>query len=227
MGRIRLFFKGLVDFEFPADFDDKFSFLFVEKINKFIESEKKFKNYTFFTFSDFVIEQAINTGNSVISTSGIVSVVLSSVDDKFLKKFTSFLLDENDLRFDYNKLPLFKFEFLEDADFSVGESNFICVSPIYLKNFPKEGNLFSFLENSLKKDYCTYHNLKKCDLSCELFTSGDYFKEYVEKSTINKYDDHYYFLDLYMRGDAELISFAYDAGLGYDTNKGFGMLDLY
>ena len=226
LGRIRLFFAGLLDFEFPKDFDDKFSFLFVEKINKFIEVERDFENYTFFTFSDFVIEQVINTENSLISTNGIVSVVLSSVDDKFLKKVTAFLL-ENDLRFDYNKLSLFKFEFLENVDFSVGESNFICVSPIYLKNFPKEGNMFSFLENSLKKNYCIYHNLKKCDLSCEIFTNGDYFKEYVEKSTGNKYDDHYYFLDLYMQGDAELISFAYDAGLGYNTNKGFGMLDLY
>ena len=227
MSRVRLFFEGLVDFEFPKDFDDKFSFLFVEKINKFIEDEKGFENFTFFTFSNFVIEQLINTENSFISLNGVVSVVLSSVNEKFLRKFVAFLLDDSNLYFEFNVLSLFKFEFIEDVDFTVGESNFICVSPIYLKNFPKDGNLFSFLERSLKRNYCIYHNLKKCNLFCEIMTNGDYFKEYVDNSTSNKYDDHYYLLDLCILGDEELISFAYDVGLGYDTNKGFGMLDLY
>lgn len=227
MGRIRIFFEGLADFEFPKDFDDKFSFLFVKKINKFLESEKDFEDYTFFTFSDFVIEQVINTEDAYISIDGIVSVVLSSVDEKFLKKFVAFLLDENDLHFGYNELSLFKFEFLESVDFTEGESNFISVSPIYLKNFPNDANLFSFLENSLKRNYCIYHNLKKCNLFCEIVTNGDYFKEYIDDSTSNNYNDHYYLLDLCIYGNEELISFAYDVGLGYDTNKGFGMLDLY
>ena len=60
-------------------------------------------------------------------------------------------------------------------------------------------------------------------LKCEITTCGDFFFEKFSDGEGNVF----YLLDLFIEGDGELISFAYDVGLGEDLINGFGMLDLY
>ena len=220
MARVRLFFKGLKNYNFPNDYDDRLSFLFVNQIKNFLNNTK-FRDFHFFTFSDFVIENVDSYETVLTSIDGILSVVLSSSNESFLRSAVSFLVKNNTLCFEENKLSLFKFTFLDDVNFFYGEANFISVSPILLKNYSKKEGLFSYLERNLIKSYCECYKLDKCNLTCQIKTLGDVFQEVVDDGL------YYYILDLYITGDSELISFAYDNGLGDDTSKGFGMIDLY
>lgn len=219
MPRVRLFFKGLKNYNFPDDYDDRLSFLFVNQIKNFLQNTK-FKDFNFFTFSDFVIENVDSYETVMTSIDGILSVVLSSSNESFLRFVVSFLVKNNTLYFDENKLSLFKFAFLDDVNF-YGDAIFISVSPILLKNYSKKEGIFSYLEKHLIKRYCEYYKLDECNLTCQIKTLGDVFQEVVDKGL------YYYILDLYITGDSELISFAYDNGLGDDTSNGFGMIDLY
>ena len=225
MARVRLYFRGEKDYSFPKDFDDQLSYGFVNIISDCIKSDDEFSDFEFFTFSDFTLGQFSEYGAFLISLDGIVHVDVSSVSEFFLRRLISYITLRNNFHYNDNYLSFFKFEFFEEVDFSSCESSFICVSPICLLNFSGRG-LFSALENILKNNYCTFHGLKKCDFYCEITTQGDIFQKYVEKSN-SKFNNYFYFLDLLLVGDEELISFAYDGGLGNNTNNGFGMLDLY
>ena len=225
--RARLFFKGLKGFKFPKNYDDLLSSISINKINDFFDYESKFKDFHYFTFSNFVIEQFGQHDESLISLDGILTVVISTIDEGFLRKFISFLVDGNNLYFENNVLSLIKFEFFENPIFDSDGSNFITISPILLKNFPDDGDLFSFLENLLVNDYCEYYNLDKPNVYCQISSHRDNFQKFIDFNTASNFNDYYYMSDLYIIGDERLISFAYDVGLGNNTNKGFGMLDFY
>ena len=225
--RVRLFFKGLKNFRFPKNYDDAFSAMFVREINNFIEYEPKFKNFDYFTFSNFMIDHFEESENVLISLNGIVSVVISSISEEFLRKFTAFLVDGNNLHYKNNLLSLIKFDFIENVKFKTDESSFITVSPILLKNFPSDGDIFSFLENLLIYNYCRYYNLNKDEVSCKISTNNHMFQSFVDKNDNNPFYDYFFMMDLFIKGDSGLLSFAYDVGLGSNMNKGFGMLDLY
>ena len=225
--RVRLFSKGLKNFEYSPNYDDKLSSLFFNKINEFKKMENKFKSFDLFTFSNFIIEQYDEKDDCFISKNGVVSVVLSSINEEFLRKFVAFLVDRNDLYYNHNVLVLFKFEFIEDIEFTSNETNFITISPIYLKNYPDKNDLFSFLENLLIEEYCKYYQLNKKYVNCKILLAGDNFQKFIEKNTSTEFEDYYYMLELIIIADKEVISFAYDVGLGNNTYNGLGMLDLY
>lgn len=220
MVRFRLYFKGLVNFKFPKDYDDGLTNEFYSKIQEF-QCQSKFKDFNLFTFSDFEIEHGQFYNDCVISLEGIVSVVISSVDEYFLRELVSFFMG-NLLSFEDNELFLFKFYSLKSCDFDLCRSKFISVSPIYLKDSANRNNLFSYLEDKLVQDYCEYYNVDYDWLNCEMGTVGDVFRHFVDDLS-----GDFYMMDLFIQADSELISFAYDKGLGDDTHKGFGMLDLY
>ena len=226
MPRVRLYFKGLDSFNFPKNYDDLFSSLFVDKIINFTESCSQFKNFDCYNFSNFVIEQ-YDDENRLYSIDGIVSVVFSSISEEFLRKFVAFLVDGNSLGFKRNLMHLIRFDFIQTVEFNRCDADFICVSPICLKNYQDDGNLFSHIENLLIHKYCMYYGLNVQEVYCEITTHGDLFQKFIDQDTSSKFSDCYYMLDLNIVGDAKLISFAYDVGLGDNTNLGFGLLDLY
>ena len=228
MPRVRLYFKGLNSFKFPKNYDDILSSMFVNKIDNFIENSPSFKNFNYYTFSNFVIEQsAPDEDDMLYSVEGIVSVVISSISEEFLRKLVAFLVDGNNLHFQKNILYLVRFEFIQEVEFIRGEADFICVCPIYLKNYPDDGDLFSYIENLLIENYCRYYNLEVDQVYCEITTHGDLFQKFINQDDFSRFKDCFYMLDLNIVGDSGLISFAYDVGLGDDTDMGFGMLDLY
>ena len=83
MVRVRLFFKGLKNFRFPKNYDDAFSAMFVREINNFMEYEPKFKNFDYFTFSNFMIDHFEESENVLISLNGIVSVLFQASAKNF------------------------------------------------------------------------------------------------------------------------------------------------
>lgn len=229
MPRVRLYFKGLNGFKFPKNYDDIFSSIFINKINSFIDGWSQFKNFNSYTFSDFVIEHYGQSEDDMLySIEGIVSVVISSISEEFLRKFVAFLVDGNDIHFKKNIMHLMRFEFIQNPEFNRGEANFISICPIFLKNYPDDGHLFSYIKKLLINDYCRYYDLNVSNVYCEITTHGDLFQKFIDKDTpSSKFNDCFYMVDLNIVGDEKLISFAYDVGLGNETNLGFGMLDLY
>ncbi len=225
--RVKLFFKGLSNFVFPKNYDDIFSSVLVEKINSFSEIETKYIGFDLFTFSNFVIENFNEYNGYFISLDGVLSIVISSISEDFLRILVSYLVDGNPILFENNQLYLVRVEFLENIEFKSNESNFISISPILLKNFPDDADIFSFLENLLINNYCRYYNLNFTTVFCEISTHKEIFQEFIDNDTNSMFNNHYYMLDLYIKGDSSLISFAYDVGLGHNTNFGFGMLELY
>lgn len=229
MSRVRLYFKGLRNFEFPRNYDDMLSYIFVSKIKGFIKDTVDYRDFDFYTFSNFELNNVQSYDKSFISQDGIVSVVVSSVDENFLRDLVSFFVHVV-LDLEGNLLSLFKFVFLDDVNRFYGECNFICISPVFLKHFSVNGDMFSYLERSLVDRFCKYNNIREidCDYFCEIRTHGDVFQRYMDyRFEEDNFRDFYYIFDCFIVGDDELIKFAYDAGLGDNTNNGFGMLDLY
>ena len=222
MSRVRLYFKGMEKYPFAKDFDDYLSFVFVSLIDRFIKDNLIWEGFVFYTFSDFVVEREVLYDDLIVSLDGIVSVVVSSVEELFIQDFISFLFDHDLVYQKSNALSLFKFEFMEDVSFTSGEVGFICRTPIFLKKDLTGDDLFSRLEWLLERRYCSFHHCDMSYLKCEITTQGDIFEKYSSGE-----DDVFYLLDLLIKGDEELISFAYDVGLGENSFKGFGMLDLY
>ena len=98
----------------------------------------------FIPFSDFVVEREVFYDDFVVSLDGIVSVVISSVDELFIRDFISFLFG-HDLFYKNNALSLFKFEFMENVSFTSGVAGFISRAPICLKKDLFGDDLFSRL----------------------------------------------------------------------------------
>ena len=48
MSRVRLYFKGLRNFEFPRNYDDKLSYIFVSKIKGFIKDTVDYRDFDFY-----------------------------------------------------------------------------------------------------------------------------------------------------------------------------------
>ena len=134
MSRVRLYFKGLRNFEFPRNYDDKLSYIFVSKIKGFIKDTVDYRDFDFYTFSNFELNNVQSYDKSFVSPDGIVSVVVSSVDEDFLRDLVSFFVHVV-LDLEGNLLSLFKFVFLDDVNRFYGECNFICISPVFFKAF--------------------------------------------------------------------------------------------
>lgn len=122
MVRTRLFVKGLGDFKFLKEYVDNLALIFLNKINKFIFIEPIFKKFNYFTFSYFIIEQAEEYGRSAVSKNGIVNVVIPSISEEFIRKFTAFLFDRNNAHLKNNTLILFKFDIFTSESWSHNDS---------------------------------------------------------------------------------------------------------
>ena len=111
MSRVRLYFKGLRNFEFPRNYDDMLFYIFVSKIKGFIKDNMDYEDFDFYTFSNFELNNVQSYDKSFVSQDGIVSVVVSSVDEDFLRDLVSFFFVHVVLDLEGNLLSLFKFVF--------------------------------------------------------------------------------------------------------------------
>lgn len=83
MSRIKIYLQGFKNYRFDNDFESHLTYLFYEKIKRLF-AKSKFRNFHFYTFSKFVVEDAVTNNNQgILSESGIVSVTVSSVDEVF------------------------------------------------------------------------------------------------------------------------------------------------
>lgn len=226
MTRVKICFKGFTNYLFKSDFDDSLSYLFYSKVNSLFK-DTKFDNFKFFTFSDFTIENFYTIGDNFLSKDGVISFIVSSVDDVFLRSLISAFIMGETINYQGNKMSMFNVSFLPKPDFSAGKGSFVTISPIFLSDCFVMGNLGDILSDILIEKYCEYFNLKKCHHICEFYSRKELYDSYVTSKKNDMFYDYYYHIDIVIKGSPELISFAYDVGLGNMNNKGFGMLDLY
>lgn len=226
MTRVKVYFKGLKNYIFKNNFDDHLSYLFHKKVCDLFEGTK-FDNFKFFTFSDFTIENFNTIGENFLTKDGVISFTISSIDEVFLRSLISRFIMGESLQFYDNKLVIDRLRFLPKPSFIGGKGSFVTISPIFLNNCVVTGNLGDILEDSLINSYCQYFKLPQCSFSCEFFSRNEHYGNYVTSEENDLFYNYYYNMDIVLRGSPELISFAYDVGLGNNNNQGFGMLDLY
>lgn len=226
MTRVKVYFKGLKNYVFKSNFDDHLSYLFHKKVCDLFKGTK-FDNFKFFTFSDFTIENFNTIGENFLTKDGVISFTISSIDDVFLRSLISQFIMGESLEFYDNTLLIDRLMFLPKPNFIGGRGSFVTISPIFLSNCIVTGNLGDILEDSLINNYCQYFKLPHCSFSCEFYSRNDHYGNFVTSEKNDLFYNYYYNMDIVLKGSPELISFAYDVGLGNNNNQGFGMLDLY
>ena len=225
MGRIKIYLQGLENYRFGEDFDSKLSYLLFDKINMIFHNSR-FRNFYYYTFSKFNIENPLDLDEN-ISYDGVVSVIISSVNDTFLRTLIYKFLEGESLKFDNNDLRLVKLKILENPDFNDGKASLITISPIFLHNCVITGDLGDVLKELLFEKYCRYFNVDRCDYDCEFYSKNEVYDYYMTYGEASFYYDYYYHVDIIMVAHPSLIRFAYDTGLGDNNHQGFGMLELY
>ncbi|SDA36991.1 hypothetical protein, partial [Methanobrevibacter millerae] len=143
MSRVKIYFKGYENKNLQHDYDDYLSYLFYRKVNDLFNGTK-FEDFKFYTFSAFRIERKA------------ISVIVSSVDEIFLRSLVSAFVMGESIYFNNCKLELDKVEFLEKIPLINGEASFITISPIFLSDCLVIDNLGDILEDILIKNFCEY-----------------------------------------------------------------------
>jgi CRISPR-associated endoribonuclease Cas6 len=126
-----------------------------------------------------------------------------------------------------NELMICDVKFLPKPSFHEGKGSFVTISPIFLSDCVVMGNLGEILSDILTNNFCQYFNLSQCPYRCDFYSRKDLYGSYVTSEKNDLFYDYYYNMDVVLKGNPELISFAYDVGLGNKNNQGFGMLELY
>jgi len=226
MARVKVSFKGFENYIFKSDFDDYLSYLFYNKVNEFFKGTK-FDHFKFFTFSDFNLEDFKTIGDNFLSKDGVISFIISSVDEVFLRSLISAFIMGESITYLENELRICDVKFLPKPSFREGKGSFVTISPIFLSDCVVMGNLGEILSDILTNNFCQYFNLSQCPYKCEFYSRKDLYGSYVTSEKNDLFYDYYYNIDVVLKGSPELISFAYDVGLGNKNNQGFGMLELY
>jgi CRISPR-associated endoribonuclease Cas6 len=192
--------------------------------------------FKFYTFSNIVTEDRLPASNGLNFTKG--HFLISSPDPKFIKSFAKgllaepeFILGKGDLKAD------FLMEQIEvmDKPHLPDECIFRTLSPIYIKTtrknqgqivevdlYPKDAKFYENLHRNLVARYEEYHGHK---------VEHDHFDvisvDNVKPKRISVGSDkrRCSLMTMTLQASPELLSFAYDAGLGEKNAMGFGCVE--
>lgn len=227
------------DLKIPFNYNHVFSGIIYNKINDLdlafeLHSSKSFK---FFTFSQINISKKRLVKNGFISKNGKISFYISSPNEYLIKSLIQGFLDNNEVKYIYDKLFVEKIELIKDPEIK-GKMEFKSLSPIIVKIKKNvDGNLkqwdlapgerfYKALEKNLIKKYVKFNNLDSCDKKIKIYSEMKNVKRKrisIEKGPQTTYH-RAYVMDIILEGDLELIKFAYDCGLGEKNSMGFGCI---
>lgn len=203
---------------FPANFDDILASAIYGLLNSI--SKEYFDNFKFYNFSYFNLENSYSCDDgSYYARDGNVSFIVSSVNDDFLRLFISKLILEG-VCCENNHLNVSGIKLLDTPDFTKNNV-FITASPIQVNIFKCNNDLLKYLTDLLLSNYDKVYG-KYSNPSLNIYV-GDLFEKY---NSLNEDSCNYYYMQVILEGDIELIRFAWDIGLGESNFKGFGMLGL-
>lgn len=237
MGRAWVILSELNDSPVPFEYPYYLASALYSKIRRSdfelgsaIHDKMKYKQFTF-SWLNVPNRTVLRQGIKIVD--GHASFQVSSPSSEILKGFVEGLLSETEIRlgkaiFEVEKVCIQPAKELHEAE------TFRCLSPILVRTIkeidgkrtvwdldPQEPKFLTNLQNNLVKKYNDYYGEQ---------VTGRFDVEGFEnvRRTRIRIKDTYnraYFMEFRVQGDPELITFAYDAGLGERNSMGFGMLE--
>ena len=207
---------------------------------EFFRNLHESESFKFFNFSKLYIKH-INNSNSegLIANKGKVKFILSSPNQYIITNFLSGCLENPELRIGKNIYKITQIKEIKDPKIHKKEE-INTLSPIITRTKEEiEGKLkirdlapsphfFRNLEKNLIRKYILFNNIENTNLKVNISSEMRYVKEkriLIEKYGYKTYN-RCYLMNLSIEGDAELIKFAYDTGIGEKNSMGFGMIKI-
>ena len=233
--RLKIYLKAKNDFKLPFNYNHILSSIIYNKIKDLdlayeLHSSNSFK---FFNFSQLNIANRKIIKNGIISKDGKINFYLSSPDDLLIKNLVNGFVDDIEVKFQHEKMIVEKIEVLKNPDFKE-LSEFKTLSPIIIRDsvdnkridLSPSDKFFKGIEVNLVKKYCIFNNLEKTNKKIKAYSEMRNVKRkrIMIPKGLNTTFHRAYMMDLILKGDVDLIKFAYDVGLGEKNSMGFGMI---
>lgn len=237
--RLKIFLKGKQNLKIPFNYNHILSAIIYNKIADldFAYNLHSSNSFKFFTFSQINFNKRPIINNGLISQDGRINFYLSSPDDYLIKSLVDGFLEDLEIKFKNETLKIEKIEALKNPDFK-NKSKFKTISPIIIRSkkningkekiwdLPPNDNFFKAIENNLIKKYVIFNELEQYDkqiTACSEMANVKRKRIAIDKGDKITYH-RAYMMDLILKGDTDLIEFAYDVGIGEKNSMGFGML---
>jgi CRISPR-associated endoribonuclease Cas6 len=198
-------------------------------------NKRKFKLFTFSKIlGKFIIDKI---GNRIIFQSPIKLVIASPID-KFINEFGKALLEKEKFYLGKNNVQISKIEIVNKGSLS-NNVKIRTLSPIVIYSTveehgkkrtiyhkPEDENFSLLIRRNIEKKY---QLLYKKEPPTDGFEVRAINLEKIKLAVINYKNTIIkgYSGDFILKGNQELISLAYDVGLGSKNSQGFGLFDVF
>ncbi|MHA1734963.1 MAG: CRISPR-associated endoribonuclease Cas6 [Candidatus Thorarchaeota archaeon] len=220
----------------PYDYQHAVASMFYDRL---IRADSSFKDlhdqvgFKFFTFSQLEIPRRRSLPEGLQILSNDAYLWFSSVEPKLVRVLAGQLLREPDVVIRGVKLRAVRVDLLPSVSFDGGTASFVTMSPVLLRTkrdtddgiktwdlSPEEKEFEDALTRNLVRKFKEFHGRPPSgEISVE---SIPRFRR--KRIMIQDTSHRAYLMDIQLRGDPELLSFAYDCGLGEKNSMGFGMV---
>lgn len=190
------------------------------------------RSQKFFSFSRLFFDN-MKTTKTGIKVLGAATLWYTSADEKLLLTTKSALEDADSVNIEGVPFRVLSVSEPQSYASKKEEDIFITMSPALVRKTikendelkqweigPDDANFVSTLVNTLKREYAAFHESKPPD-NLEVLDVWDVSRKMIK--TVDIWHRVYYF-KIKMRGASELLSFAYDTGIGDKNSMGFGMV---
>ncbi len=199
----------------------------------------RYKNsFPSFTFSQLMIpKREIKPGYIQINSS-YFSLFISSVDERFIEYLINALYAKKFMIIFSKLFEIRKIDILESPEFSSpGPMKFKMMSPLFLAKKerekirfirPEDADLNACFAEELIQQRRKYVKDELGPDQIKLSIDQNYIEQKKRMSrffTIRNINYKTILAPIFLEGDAALIKFAYDNGIGSKTHYGFGMID--
>lgn len=244
--RIKINLTSADDVPIPIEYNYNIYLNTRKTLFSFLQDQKpklanKYKReFPQFTFSQLMIPERVVETGFIRIMGNFLSLMISSADDVFIEYLVKAVNRQKSFSIYNHTFPLKKVEVLDEPEFT-SPMHFKMLSPLLL--FKEEDGGTVFLrpwESDVNKVFAAhlvenYNNSPYAETTGQ-FRTGDIKLELDQEYAARKKNltklftirsVHYktIFSPFSLKGEEELIRFAYHNGIGFKTNFGFGMIE--
>lgn len=237
MGRARVDLRLRNDFPILFDYPYYLASALYQKIgysnpdlSKTVHDKVKYKPFTF-SWLDIPNRELLKNGIRILD--GKANFQISSPSADIIRGFVEGLLSQPEIRLGRVIFEVEKVQVLPDRKIDEA-ATFRCLSPILVRTIkeadgkktvwdlgPQEAKFFTNLRSNLIKRYNDFSG----ETSISNFEVARYYNVKRTRVRIKDTFNRAYFMELHALGNSDLLTFAYDAGLGERNSMGFGMVE--
>lgn len=211
-----------------------FDFVGANKPKLFNKYKKIFPE---FTFSQLMIPVRNIEYGFIEITGTYLSFFVSSIDDTFMEYLVKAFNHAGEFSVHNKTFKLKKIEIVEDPEF-FSEMKFRMLSPLLLIKEvngkavfvrPEDSDLDDIFSRQLVEKYNTLYRTGYESKQIKFELDQDYLerrKSLTRLLTIRNINYKTIFAPFHLKGETDLIKFAYTGGIGVKTNYGLGMIDI-